>query len=283
MARVMTLGRVAYEQHQKNTGNTSAWEMRFMTQAREGWERIGQAVRQAVVAELASSGYEHSAATKRARRELGKDAQFTGFGQERRPRQGGMVNVHTKPPMHYNAHPSGVECIEVTRHMPFNLGNVVKYLWRAGLKENESEIKDLEKALDYLHDEIEKRKLALGVSEPPKPGAPFFSREDLEKVLTPEQLRTAYRWESVPDQRLKDGPLAELERRAFVVEPPRTDNSNPNARCKSHQCEGRTRYDAQTGGANAFVRMPYYYCLACLVRMGELNTDGSHKLASGDR
>lgn len=80
-------------------------------------------------------------------------------------RQGGMRNEFTKPPKHYNAHPSGVECIEVTRHLCFNLGNVVKYIWRAGLKERETEIRDLEKALDYLHDEIIKRKLALGVTD----------------------------------------------------------------------------------------------------------------------
>lgn len=114
------------------------------------WEAAAEAVRSFTVAELTRAGNPHSAATKRTQR----------------ARQGGMVNVHTKPPTHYNAHPSGVECIEVTRHLPFNLGNVVKYIWRAGLKENESEIKDLEKSLDYLNDEINKRKLALGVDVP---------------------------------------------------------------------------------------------------------------------
>ena len=60
-------------------------------------------------------------------------------------------------PPHYKAHPSGVECIEVTRHMSFNLGNVVKYLWRAD--EKGAPIEDLEKAARYLTDEIERRKL----------------------------------------------------------------------------------------------------------------------------
>ena len=60
-------------------------------------------------------------------------------------------------PPHYKAHPSGVECIEVTRHMSFNLGNVVKYLWRAD--EKGAPIEDLEKAAWYLTDEIERRKL----------------------------------------------------------------------------------------------------------------------------
>ncbi len=55
-------------------------------------------------------------------------------------------------PAHYTAHPSGVEAIQVTRHMNFNLGNAMKYIWRAGLKE--SAIQDLEKAVFYLNDEI---------------------------------------------------------------------------------------------------------------------------------
>ena len=36
-------------------------------------------------------------------------------------------------PAHYNTHPSGVECIEITEHFNFNIGNAIKYLWRAGL------------------------------------------------------------------------------------------------------------------------------------------------------
>ena len=39
-------------------------------------------------------------------------------------------------PPHYNTHPSGIECIEITRHMNFNLGNVVKYIWRADDKDD---------------------------------------------------------------------------------------------------------------------------------------------------
>lgn len=45
-------------------------------------------------------------------------------------------------PSHYTGHPSGVECIETTRHMNFNRGNAIKYLWRAGSKGDE--IKRLE-------------------------------------------------------------------------------------------------------------------------------------------
>lgn len=61
-------------------------------------------------------------------------------------------------PSHYTSHPSGVECIQVTRHMGFNLGNVVKYVWRADLKGNA--VEDLRKARWYLDDEIARREAA---------------------------------------------------------------------------------------------------------------------------
>lgn len=68
------------------------------------------------------------------------------------------ANPEVDHPEHYNAHPSGVECIEVVRHMNFNLGNVVKYIWRDGIKDTEVPLQDLEKAAWYLNDEIERRK-----------------------------------------------------------------------------------------------------------------------------
>ena len=58
-------------------------------------------------------------------------------------------------PPHYTAHPSSVECIEITEHMNFCLGNAIKYIWRAGLKNDD--IEDLEKAIFYLKREIERR------------------------------------------------------------------------------------------------------------------------------
>lgn len=60
-------------------------------------------------------------------------------------------------PKHYNEHPSGVECIEVVRHMSFNLGNAIKYLWRDGIKDEEMPLQDLKKAAWYLNDEIQRR------------------------------------------------------------------------------------------------------------------------------
>lgn len=56
-------------------------------------------------------------------------------------------------PNHYRSHASGVECIQVTEHMNFCLGNAIKYIWRAGLK-NDNAIEDLAKAKWYVEREI---------------------------------------------------------------------------------------------------------------------------------
>jgi hypothetical protein len=55
-------------------------------------------------------------------------------------------------PPHYNEHPSGIEAIDITEHFNFNLGNAIKYIWRAGLKGNE--VVDLQKAVWYVEREI---------------------------------------------------------------------------------------------------------------------------------
>lgn len=51
-------------------------------------------------------------------------------------------------PQHYQQHPSGVECIAVTRDQITTIGSCIKYLWRAGLKG--SRVEDLQKAMRYL-------------------------------------------------------------------------------------------------------------------------------------
>lgn len=59
-------------------------------------------------------------------------------------------------PKHYTSDPSGVECIEIVRHRNYNIGNAIKYLWRAGLKNEDTQIEDLRKAIFYINDEIER-------------------------------------------------------------------------------------------------------------------------------
>jgi hypothetical protein len=66
-------------------------------------------------------------------------------------------------PKHYNSLPAKcecgkhIECIQVVRHTNFNIGNVIKYLWRAGYKDGVVDLEDLKKARWYLDDEIERR------------------------------------------------------------------------------------------------------------------------------
>jgi hypothetical protein len=57
-------------------------------------------------------------------------------------------------PPHYTNHPSGVECITITEHFNFCVGNAVKYLWRAGLKGDA--VEDLKKAAWYIDREIQR-------------------------------------------------------------------------------------------------------------------------------
>ncbi len=69
------------------------------------------------------------------------------------------IDMVNHPP-HYCQHPSGVECIDITRHYCFSIGNAIKYLWRAGLKseasleDKDKEIQDLKKAIWYINDRI---------------------------------------------------------------------------------------------------------------------------------
>jgi len=65
-----------------------------------------------------------------------------------------MTDLVNHPP-HYQNHPSGIECIQITEHMGFNLGNAIKYIWRADLKNDA--IEDLRKARWYIDREIQKR------------------------------------------------------------------------------------------------------------------------------
>lgn len=56
----------------------------------------------------------------------------------------------------------GIEVIDITRHMNFNLGNTIKYVLRAGhkseegLSDKQKHIEDLKKALFYIKDEIKR-------------------------------------------------------------------------------------------------------------------------------
>ena len=54
----------------------------------------------------------------------------------------------------------GIEVIDITRHMDFDLGNAIKYILRSGHKseqgysDKEKTIEDLKKAIFYINDKI---------------------------------------------------------------------------------------------------------------------------------
>ena len=56
-----------------------------------------------------------------------------------------------------------VECVDVTEVMSFNVGNAVKYAWRAGLKGDADE--DLAKSAWYLQRERERLKRQAGTRD----------------------------------------------------------------------------------------------------------------------
>lgn len=68
--------------------------------------------------------------------------------------EAGGVNDPVSHPSHYVGWSNGAEIIDITEHLPFNRGNVIKYVARAGRKDPATEIQDLKKALFYLQREI---------------------------------------------------------------------------------------------------------------------------------
>lgn len=58
------------------------------------------------------------------------------------------------PPHYANGWSSGAEVIDITEHLSFCAGNVVKYVCRAGRKDPDKYVEDLEKARWYLEREI---------------------------------------------------------------------------------------------------------------------------------
>lgn len=55
-------------------------------------------------------------------------------------------------PRHYTNQVPGIECWDVAQHFNFNRGNAIKYVWRAGSKDDA--VEDLKKAIQYINHEI---------------------------------------------------------------------------------------------------------------------------------
>ena len=61
-------------------------------------------------------------------------------------------------PSHYTwlKEKCGIEVIDITRHMDFDLGNAIKYISRAGKKDKSKEAEDIKKAIWYLNRYLKK-------------------------------------------------------------------------------------------------------------------------------
>lgn len=64
-----------------------------------------------------------------------------------------------------------IECIDVVQHMPFNVGNTVKYCWR--IDEKEDGDRDIEKAIQYLQYELARRRKRRETAKRPSSGEPI--------------------------------------------------------------------------------------------------------------
>jgi hypothetical protein len=117
-------------------------------------------------------------------------------------------------PKHYTQHPSGVECIQITEHMGFCVGNAIKYLWR---HEQKGGVEDLKKARWYIDREIGrqenvnetdfvKNEQGLDSYSPP----PFERRKgkivfnDHSERTAAEDVERTLRWRQGPDHTYTD-------------------------------------------------------------------------------
>ena len=55
-------------------------------------------------------------------------------------------------PNHYKSHPSGIQCIEISKHLSGCLAQAFQYVWRCGKKDDP--IQELKKALWFIDAEL---------------------------------------------------------------------------------------------------------------------------------
>jgi hypothetical protein len=118
-------------------------------------------------------------------------------------------------PDHYNAHPAGVECVDVAEWLNFNLGNALKYLWRAGQKGKRCE--DLSKAVWYLEREAGRGVAAFAGCDMGGARAAAWPDGDRDRFLAgfPYLAHAAIGQLLIADQRLR--PAGALRNAALMI------------------------------------------------------------------
>ena len=59
-------------------------------------------------------------------------------------------------PAHYQGFSNGAQVIDIVENLPYNAGNAIKYLARAGRKDPAKYVEDLRKAAWYVARELER-------------------------------------------------------------------------------------------------------------------------------
>jgi hypothetical protein len=135
-------------------------------------------------------------------------------------------------PPHYTSHPSGIECITISKHHDFCIGNAIKYLWRAGLKKSSQsdpstrdtykEIEDLKKAVFYINQKI------TDLSNTPSSPAPSVPKIQLENIKE-------IRYEKVEVPNIKSIFIGHCDltddHTEAPTDPPADDRTDPNLFC----------------------------------------------------
>lgn len=94
-------------------------------------------------------------------------------------------NERVNHPRHYNAHASNIECVELIEHLTGNLHSAVKYVWRCGLKQTETPLRDLRAARWYTEREIRRIEL-FELDGEPKPRTDVVWRSLARQVIAAE-------------------------------------------------------------------------------------------------
>lgn len=104
-------------------------------------------------------------------------------------------------PSHYTQY-KGIEVIQLTEQMNFNRGNAVKYIARAGFKDSEVEIVDLEKAKWYIEREIERiKKNGEEVVQQEAPSSEYTIYDPRGEIVMTSSEEEVVRWLDYVDAR----------------------------------------------------------------------------------
>ncbi len=102
-------------------------------------------------------------------------------------------NEKVDHPRHYNQHPSNIETIEIIEHLPCNLSNAVKYIWRCGLKQTSTPLRDLQSAKWYTERESQRIDLfELADEQAPKTDVVWRALARKVIIAEPEGILSEY-------------------------------------------------------------------------------------------